>query len=635
MTIAPPVWLDGGLALLDGLGGILTVNPVLAEWLGKAAFDLEGQTLETVLAGRCAAWREAWLRLDAAGQTFAEAQWEIAGSDIEPTGWFKVELTRHAAGKLFRLASRLPPLQDLQEEGADAVSGSEPGRRERFFRSVRAEEQLERLIQRWPGIVFGQRPDGSFSFVSPKIEDLTGVPASDWERQTGRFWDVIHEADLQQVQQQLKQAARSALPLTSTFRVRHLKTGKVSYILEHRQAVSTGNGLLLGYEGAWLDLTRQTLVEKRLNAAAWKETLAALTMGLAHDFRNVMAGIVGLTEAFQSQLDEKHPFREGLSLIRSNAWQASQSIQRILQLYQGQSGERSYQDLNELVQEMVDMSRKMLSRRITLETRLAEGRLPVYVDAFEFRQAFLNLAVNARDAMAQGGKLTIETTRHQAQPQPGFVRGTLPRLPAICLSLADTGSGISEQHLASIFDPFFTTKALDKGSGLGLYNVLLFVEKHQGAISVDSKEGQGATFHLWLPEADFSESERLTQPAAEHHTLLLLGGRGQALDATAEFLRHNGFYVVLATHPSAALDYLRSPHYQFAGVMLQTTAQCPEFFADIKNEKLSVKTILQVIGCNPDELDTALLQGADLVLAADAPGNQLAAKIRSLFPGPA
>jgi PAS domain S-box-containing protein len=628
-------WLDGGLAVLNPTGEILEVNAALASWLDQPAAALVGQPLASILGAYCEGWREAWASVDESGVTFKQADWEVPATEFDAARYFKVELTRTGPAQLFRLNSALPSCRKLLEQGCEHCFSTVPARRETYFRLLRAEEQLAALMERWPGIVFSQRPDGSFYFVSPRIEEFTGIPREEWEKLPARFWNVIHEADLQSMQRQLKTAAETRQPLASTFRIRHAATGKVAYVMEHRQALCSRSGLLLGYEGVWIDLTRQTLVEKRLDAAAWKETLAALTMGLAHDFRNVMAGIIGLTETFQAQLEPAHPFQQSLALMRSNAWQASQSIQRILQLHQGRSGEKSYQDLNELAKEMVEMSRRMLSRRIRLEITQAPGRLPFYVDPFEFRQAFLNLAVNARDAMSQGGPLRIETSRHTTLPELKFVRGKLPRLPAVCLVMKDTGSGIPSRHLPSIFDPFFTTKALDKGSGLGLYNVLLFVEKHQGAVSVDSEEGQGTMFRLWLPEADFTEAERAAQAPPSEHTLLVVGAPSQALDGTAEFLRANAFYAVVATSPQAAWECLRSPHYQFDAVILQTTAQLPHFFADIQKEELPVKLILQVIGCNPDELESSFIQRADLVWSAEKTGHEVVRKIRSLLASPA
>ncbi len=630
---AAPLWLDGGVAVLDENGTILEVNPALAGWLKKSAFELAGEPMVDVLAAHSPAWGQAWEHLQASNEVFHHARWETPATELQPARWFKVELTRFPGGKVFRLNSLLPSVPALQEQGCERCLSTEPGRRAMFFQSVRAQEQLAQLMQRWPGIVFNQRPDGSFYFVSPKIEELTGVPLSDWERGSNLFWEIIHEADLPRVRQQFQQATRSTEAVSCTFRIRHKKTGKVGYVVEHRKAVTSSNGLLLGYEGVWLDHTRQTVVEQRLAAAAWKDTLTSLTMGLIHDFRNSMAGIVALTEAFQEKLEKTHQLHEGLTLIRSNAWQASQSVQRIFQLYHSKSGERAYHDLNELTREIADMSQMMLSRRVSIQVSLAEGQLPVYVDGFEFRQAFLNLVVNARDAMPQGGRLVLTTKRHETLPAVSFLKGQLQRLPAVCLSIADTGPGIPNEHLAQIFDPFFTTKGPEKGSGLGLYNVQLFVEKHGGAVSVESVEGLGAVFHLWLPEADFHETEPAAPASPGPRSLLIVGAQGAALDGTALTLRKNGFEVNTVLSSVAACEELRSSQTGFDGVILQTTAQLPGFFADIKKQDASVKTILQIIGCNPDEANISSLGQVDMVISADAFGHEIAGKIHSLLAG--
>jgi signal transduction histidine kinase len=119
----------------------------------------------------------------------------------------------------------------------------------------------------------------------------------------------------------------------------------------------------------------------------------------------------------------------------------------------------------------------------------------------------INLVLNAIDAMPQTGRLVLRTSGFATLPSPENFQGTLPRLPVACLSVQDNGCGIKPHHLPSVFDPFFTTKPANKGSGLGLYNARLFIDKHRGAITVDSKEGTGSTFHLWLPQADFAEAD--------------------------------------------------------------------------------------------------------------------------------
>src|SRR5207244_2459870 len=157
-------------------------------------------------------------------------------------------------------------------------------------------------------------------------------------------------------------------------------------------------------------------------------------------------------------------------------------------------------------------------------------------------------------------------------PRMEHFKGIQPRPPAVCLTVEDSGCGIKQRHLGAIFDPFFTTKATHKGSGLGLYNAGLFVEKHHGCISVLSQEGVGSTFQIWLPQADFSEKERTGGVAGAlpsgRRTVLLSGQAGEIFERTAEMLRSHGYYVVPAGSPEGASDALSSGDYQVDAAIL-------------------------------------------------------------------
>jgi len=416
-----------------------------------------------------------------------------------------------------------------------------------------------------------------------------------------------------------------------------VRTGRVVYILEHRQAVRTESGLLLGYEGVWLDVTRQTTAEKRLSTASWEEALGVLTMGLAHDFNNIMAGIHSLSDSFVAQVEAGHPFREGLTLIKDNAQRASQLVRRIINLHHGKIGERNYQDLNRIVTDVADLARKVIPRRIQVELELAAESLPLYVDEVEFRQVIINLAINAADAMPNGGQLLFRTSFQPAIPPQAHVQGTLPRLPAVCLTVRDTGHGIRAKHLASIFDPFFTTKSMNQGSGLGLYNAQLFVEKHHGAISVETAEGAGTAFHLWLPQSDFTEAEReITIATVGRHSLLLVGRTERLVENTAEFLRVNGYHVVTALTYEKALEALGATAHAFAGLMVLVEDADPRLqrlVKEVRSQQLPLKTILQIVGCNQDELETRFLTRSDLVISPDMAEDDIVDKLNTVLGG--
>jgi signal transduction histidine kinase len=501
---------------------------------------------------------------------------------------------------------------------------------------MRAEARLDNLMRRWPGVIFSQRADMTLEFANPRIEEMTGIPLADWMRRPDAFWGCIHEADLPELQQHVRRAAQQGMSLATTFRIRHSRTGRVAYVLEHRHPLRSAGGLLLGFEGVWLDVSRQTIAERRLSTAAWRDTLAVLTMGLAHDFGNILAGIHALAETLEPAGGGDESLRDGLGLIKRNAMQASHLVRRVLSLHQGRPGEYGYSDLNEQVDDLAELVRKIIPRRIQFEVATSGQALPVYVDAVELRQVFINLTMNAVDAMPHSGRLLCATSRHLQPPAMGHLQGVFPRLPAVCLSVEDNGLGIPARNLPSIFDPFFTTKPVDKGSGLGLYNARLFVEKHHGAISVDSAEGRGTTFRLWLPEADFTEEERVQEQAGRRRrSLLVAGPAGRARDITTEFLRRSGYFVVTEAREQHALDLLDSPDYEFDAVLVQvgagTSPGTGRLLRELRGRKPPVPSVLQVVGINEDEVDTAWLRDATLVAPADLPEREFREKLAALF----
>jgi signal transduction histidine kinase len=635
-SFLPRCWLEGGAATLDAAGSILAVNEPLCIWLEQPAESLVGRPFWETLGHLFPDWQVSLARLRESSAPFDRLNLKLAAEAGHASQWFTLEIGRGPQNVFARLSSMLPPLADLEEGIWDEHLRNDSARREMFVRLLRAEARLDGLTRRWPCVIFSQRPDFSLQFASPNIKELTGMEAADWSSQRGRFWDLVHESDAAELQQQFKRAVQHGAAITNTYRIRHVVTGRVAYILEHRQPAISQSGLLLGYEVVWLDVTRQTIAEKRLSTAAWKETLAVLTLGMAHDFTNIIAGIHSLSESFLSTLESVHPFFEGLTLIKKSSLQAGQLVQRMINLHLGQTGERQYHNLNEIAHDLVELVTKILKRRIVVDTQLATGQLPVYLDLVEFRQVVINLMLNAADAMPQGGRLTLRTTRHETLPALENVKGSLPRLPCICLTIQDNGTGIKQRHLASIFDPFFTTKT--KGSGLGLYNARIAMEKHQGAISVISKEGAGTSFQLWLPEADFSESARVVEEARRtrpaRRSLLLVGQAGEVLDKTAELLRSHNYHIVVAAGSDNLGDLLHSSDYQFAGVLLLAEPNDPSLNSlpgELRQQRKDLKVVLKLAGYNQDDLDGQLLKGIDLLLNSDLSEADMLLKLKSFL----
>lgn len=613
-------WLESGQALLNPARQIQSLNDELAHWFQRESANPIGQSFDDVLGALVPEWLATGASCWTAATPFARCA--LRASRDEQSACYEMELVRHEAGWVVRIQSVLPPFAELAETPWNTYLTGEHEQRQMFIRLLRAEARLNNLMHSWPGIIFSQRADFSFQFTSPRIQDLTGIPAEQWLTQAPDFWSVVHEADADDLNQQCRRAAKERAGVTSTFRIRNLKTGRVAHVMEHRQAVVSTSGVVICYEGFWLDVTREKIAERRLSAAAWKETLAALAMGLAHDFSNIMAGIFSLSESFIAQVDAAHPFHEGLNLIRDNAWQASQLVQRMMSLHRAQTGEQNYHDLNENLTELADLVQRMLPRRILIEIELAPQQLPVYVDMVELRQVILNLALNSAEAMPQRGKLVFQTRLCESPvASPLYMQGKFPRFPCVCLSARDTGTGIAPRHLPFVFDPFFTTKPISKGSGLGLYNARLFVEKHCGAISVVSQEGVGTEFSLWLPLADFSEAERAECAVVQQRpSILLVGEVGLLQDSTAEFLRTHGYYVMQVFIPEGAKDVLTAEDNQFRAVMIlagPTERAFLDMVGQLRKQHPTLLVILHLVGGEPDQIPAHVLPQLHLLIAND------------------
>ena len=631
--IAQGTWLTAGAAVIDARGRIIEANEEFAAWAGVSPG--EGALLTRVLGQKCPSWQILLQEILDDDRTFIESHLEDTSQN--PTHWYQLGIVRNKDQFILRINRCLPPPSELAETSWTSLADEKESARDLYARLVRAEAQLQMLSGRWPGVLFSQRADFTFSFVSEKIEDWTGISPAEWNRRPQKFWDLVHEADAGDLQMQLARW-RGRGSLTTTYRIRHSQTGKVTYILERRDAITTSNGLVLGYDGAWVDVTRQTIAEKRLASAVWKETLGVLTMGLAHDFSNILSGIYSLSETYHSMAEQGHPFQEAFALIQRTALQASQLVQRIQNLHTGKVGERNYHNPNDLVSDTLEVVKKTVKRRVQMRTKFSNEQLALYIDPVEFQQVLVNLVLNAADAMPDGGDLSFETSLRQEIDPAMFVQGTPPRLPAVCISVRDTGMGIPPEHLPHIFDPFFTTKPLNKGSGLGLYNARLFAEKHDGAIAVDSEEGAGTTFRIWLPLADFSEAERLKQEAGNRRKmLLLLEPSGKMLDPIASSLRMSGFYVATAVTEPGAIELLHSPDGPFDAVLAVLNGRTrisPRIFNEIDRLSLPVKKVVQVAGCNEDEHDSAFLEAADLVMGSDVPASEIAARLRAVLNRP-
>src|SRR2546426_3072213 len=276
-----------------------------------------------------------------------------------------------------------------------------------------------------------------------------------------------------------------------------MKAGAADYVMKDRLA-RLAPAVTRAVEGARLRRDRRRL-EQQLQEAQKLEAVGKLAGGVAHDFNNVLTAILGSAELLLLDSPPGAPTREELDIIRGAATRAQDLIRQLLAFSARQVLQPVVLDLNHLVKNVGKMLRRLIGEDIKLVSDLAPELAAVRADPGQIEQVLVNLAVNARDAMPDGGRLAIKSFNAEVSEGDVSAPNHVPPGRYAVLEVSDTGSGMSTETQARIFEPFFTTKAQGKGTGLGLATVYGIVRQSDGHISVESAPGAGATFRVYLP----------------------------------------------------------------------------------------------------------------------------------------
>ncbi len=329
-------------------------------------------------------------------------------------------------------------------------------------------------------------------------------------------------------------------------------------------AIDTGEGQML--IGISRDITAQRNVEEQLRQAQKMEAIGQLTGGIAHDFNNLLTGIIGSLALMQKRLAQGRTDAleryAGLALASAN--RAAALTHRLLAFSRRQPLEAKAVDANALVASMDELLRRTMGESIVLQSVETPGLWPTLCDPHQLENALLNLAINARDAMPEGGRLTIETANAVLDDayvarEPGVSPGEY-----VVLSVSDTGTGMPPDVMARAFDPFFTTKPIGQGTGLGLSMIYGFVKQSDGHIKIYSEPGLGTSIKMFLPrfsgedEAPAPESGEVAPRAEAGDTVLVVEDDATVRDLVLEVLHDLGYAVLQAPDGPAGLALLTS-----------------------------------------------------------------------------
>jgi len=456
-----------------------------------------------------------------------------------------------------------------------------------------SERRYRTLAEALPQLVWTSRPDGQRDYFSRQWLEYTGIPE---EEQLGLAWldSVVHPEDRERIRERWMASVKGQDEYDAELRIRRAD-GQYRWFKARATAVRDG-GRVVRWFGTCTDITdiveaRDTLArsreelerrvaERTRSLAAANERLAAeiaerqrteealrqsqkleaigqLTSGVAHDFNNLLTGVLGNLELLERRLKSEGSLRR-LRSARAAAERGARLTHQLLAFSRKQRLVPTPLDLNRLVSEASDLLFRTIGATVRTETVLTEGLWPALVDPTQIELVLLNLAINARDAMPAGGRLTIRTANVSRSDAPPDLRPG----DYVLISVADSGEGMTEAVLSKAVEPFFTTKEMGKGSGLGLSMVHGVATQSGGGLRIDSRVGCGTTVNVYLPRSrrpSATARERDTPLATVHKgaTILVVDDDPGVREVAVSSLESFGYRLLAAENGLAALDVLK------------------------------------------------------------------------------
>ncbi len=419
------------------------------------------------------------------------------------------------------------------------------------------------------------------------------------------------------------------------------KDGSLIWTLENAVLLSDERGDGETIEGTVIDVTDRRQLEEQLRQAQKMEAIGRLAGGVAHDFNNLLTAILGYSEIMLSQIGPDDPLREGAEEIRKAGERAAGLTRQLLAFSRKQRLEPKVLDLNALVVDLERMLRRMIGEDVALVTALEAELGRVKADPGQIEQVLMNLAVNARDAMPRGGRLTIQTANAQLDQTWGLGDFTIQPGPYAMVAVTDTGTGMDEETKSHLFEPFFTTKGQGKGTGLGLATVYGIVKQSGGYIWAYSEPGAGTVFRIYLPRHEESADPQALaapRPAGEprggRETILLVEDEEGVRALARRILAAQGYAVLEADGPRGALELLERLEQPID--LLLTDVVMPEMDgSELATRAAALRPATRVLfmsGYTDDAIASrGLIAGGGRFLQKPFTPDVLAAKVREIL----
>ena len=528
------------VALLDETGAITYVSQAATRLLGYGVPELTGTNALGFLHPDDLALTERLCRqlLD------------------QPGTPIRTELrARHKDGSYHLVEAVAVNRLDDPAVGAVVANWRDITERLRAEQALRNSEQSYRsLVDGVRDVIFALSPGGEVTSLNPAFEEMTGFPPAEW---VGRpFEAFVHPDDVPLALDLFGRVLQGEPRPTIQFRI--LTRAGTYRVAEFSATAQLRDGRLTGILGIGRDVTERLGLEQQLRQAQKMEAVGRLAGGIAHDFNNILTAINGHADLLLEDLGHHDPRRADVDEIRRSAERAAGLTRQLLAFSRQQVLQPKVVDLNALVLDMDKLLRRLIGEDVELATVLDPTLGRVTADPGQLEQVIVNLAVNARDAMPQGGKLTLETRNIDLDSSYTLEHSLVKPGPYVQLTVSDSGIGMDEETQAHAFEPFFTTKPRGQGTGLGLAMVYGTVKQSGGFIWVYSEPGRGATFKIYLPRVDAPVESAappapVERPPRGSETVLLAEDEPAVRAIARQALERQGYTVLAAPSGADAL----------------------------------------------------------------------------------
>jgi two-component system cell cycle sensor histidine kinase/response regulator CckA len=442
-----------------------------------------------------------------------------------------------------RVADRTAELAVLNEELKKEIV--EKQRAEQVLRE--SEEKWRNLFENSIEAVFTLDLSGKITSVNRAGQDLTGYTRDEMTGKNAlRFVKPVERRFTRGLFLNLFETGEPIATLTYTLVT---KDGQERTVEGYVNVIKKDNKTI-GFQGTLRDITDKLRLEGQIAQTQKMEAVAALAGGMAHNFNNILVGIMGYAEYLLAKRDEGDPDYKALSTIYEGAVRASELTRQLLNTARGGQYHPRTLNLNDVIKKFLPLIQGTFNKSIEIRTNLAADLYQIEGDVGQLEQCLLNLAINARDAMGSEGVLTIETKNRHLDAR--FVRDHMGvgEGDYVVLSVSDTGHGIPATIQGRIFEPFFTTKESKGGTGMGLCSVYGIVKNHRGVITVTSEVKKGATFTIYLPVAKEKAQgvplSELKNEKGKNELILLIDDELIVREMWSDFLKTLGYRVITA-----------------------------------------------------------------------------------------